>query len=205
MTIQGGKRKMKKLIAIYGINGAGKTSVVKNLLMSDFEKSDGDFLFDCFDFFEKQNEFGTYTVSKGGKYVAVGNYSNKCGGADSIKTVENYFGMINFLSEKYPDATLCVEGVLQRAIDGLTNCYEELKKKGYEEHIIKLEVSLEQAVERVKNRNGHMPDVECIRAKVVNTGRLFKKLQDCGKFNCHVIDTDNKTVEQVYAELEKII
>ena len=83
--------------------------------------------------------------------------------------------------------------------------YEELKKKGYEERIIKLEVSLEQAVERVKNRNGHIPDIECIRTKVVNTGRLFKKLQDCGKFSCHVIDTDNKTVEQVYDEFEKII
>ena len=197
---------MKKLIAIFGINGAGKTTLVKNLLMSDYvSESDGDFLLDCFDFFEKQNDYGTYTVSKGGKYVAVGNYSNKCGGADSIKTVENYFAMINFLAENYPDSTLCVEGVLQRAIDDLINCYENLRAKGYEPCLVKLETSLEQAVERVKNRNGQMPDVECIRTKVQNTGRLFKKLQDCGKFNCYVIDTDNKTSEQVYEEFQKII
>lgn len=197
---------MKKLIAIYGINGAGKTSLVKNLLMSDFvAESDGDFLFDCFDFFEKQSQYGTYTVSKGGNYVAVGGYSNKCGGADTIKSVDNYFGMINYLSENYPSASLCVEGVLQKAIDDLINCYEDLQKKGYEPCLVKLETSLEQAVARVKNRNGQMPDVECIRTKVLNTGRLFKKLQDCGKFNCYVIDTDNKTAEQVYEEFEKII
>lgn len=197
---------MKKLIAIFGINGAGKTTLVKNLLMSDYvSESDGDFLLDCFDFFEKQNEYGAYTVSKGGKYVAVGNYSIKCGGADSIKTVGNYFAMINFLAKKYPDSTLCVEGVLQRAIDDLINCYESLRAKGYEPCLVKLETSLEQAVERVKNRNGQMPDVECIKTKVQNTGRLFKKLQDCGKFNCYVIDTDNRTSEQVYEEFQKII
>ena len=197
---------MKKLISIFGINGAGKTSVVKKFLMSDFvEDSDGDFLFDGFDFFEKKNQFGTYTVSKGGKIVAVGNYSNKCGGADSIKTVEDYFGMIDFLSEKYPDSDLCVEGVLQKAIGDLINCYEGLKKKGYSEYLIKLDVPLEEAIKRVENRNGHTPNKECIEAKVVNTGRLFKKLQDSGKFNCRVIDTENKSLEEVYSEFEKIL
>lgn len=196
---------MKKLIAVFGINGAGKTSLVKNLLMSDFEQSEGDFLFDCFDFFEKKSEFGSYTISKGGKYVAVGTYSTKCGGADSIKTVEDYFGIINFLSEKYPDKTLCVEGVLARAFDSLVEIYEGLQKKGFEEHLVKLEVSLEQAVERVKNRNGHQPDVKCMKDKVSGTGKLFQKLQDCGKFNCHVIDTDGKTAEEVFSEFQKII
>lgn len=197
---------MKKLISIFGINGAGKTSVVKNLLMSDFvEDSEGDFLFDGFDFFEKKNQFGTYTVSKGGKIVAVGNYSNKCGGADSIKTVEDYFGMINYLSENYPDSILCVEGVLQRAIDDLISCYEGLQKKGYKEYLIKLDVSLDKAVERVESRNGHKPNVKCIEVKVVNTGRLFKKLEDSGKFNCFTINTDNKNIEEVYSEFEEII
>lgn len=197
---------MKKLIAIYGINGAGKTTLVKNLLMSDYvSESDGDFLLDCFDFFEKKSPYGTYTVSKGEKYVAVGGYSNKCGGADSIKTVENYFAMINFLVEKYPNSTLCVEGVLQKAIGDLINCYENLKSKGYEPCLIKLETSLNQAVERVKNRNGLIPNIECIKSKVTNTGRLFKKLQDCGKFNCYVIYTDNRTVEQVYEEFERVL
>lgn len=197
---------MKKLIAIYGINGAGKTSLVKNLLMSDFvEDSEGDFLFDGFEFFEKKNKFGTYTVSKGGKIVAVGNYSTKCGGADSIKTVEDYFGMIDYLSENYPDSILCVEGVLQRAINDLITCYEKFQKKGYEEYLIKLDVSLENAIKRVENRNGRIPNKELIEAKFVNTGRLFQKLQDCEKFNCQIIDTDNKTFDEVYLEFGKII
>lgn len=197
---------MKKLIAVFGINGAGKTTVVKNLLMSDSEKSDDEeLLFDCFDFYEKKNQFGTYTVSKGGKFVAVGKYSIKCGGADSIKTVEDYFSMIDFLAENYPEATVCVEGVLQRAIGDLTECYEKFLQKGYKVNLIKLDVSLEEAVARVVNRNGKMPNVECIKAKVTNTGRLFQKLQDCGKFNCAVIDTNDKTPEDVYSEFEKIV
>ena len=197
---------MKKLIVVFGINGAGKTTLVKNFLLSDFvEDVEGDFLFDEFEFFEKKSKFGTYTISKGGNIVALGNYSNKCGGADSIKTVSDYFGMIDLLSEKYPNSNLCIEGVLQKAIDDLINCYDKLKEKGFEEHLIKLETSLDEAVERVKSRNGKMPDVECIKAKVVNTGRLFKKLQDCKKFNCHIIDTDGKTSDEVYREFENII
>lgn len=197
---------MKKFIVVFGINGAGKTTLVKKFLLSDFiEDCEGDFLFDEFEFFEKKNKFGTYTVSKGGKIVAVGNYFNKCGGADSIKTTNDYFGMIDYLSENYPDSILCIEGVLQRAIGDLTNCYRGLKRKGYNEYLIKLEVSLEKAIERVENRNGRKPNVECIEAKVVNTGRLFKKLQDSGEFNCRVIDTENKSLEEVYSEFEKVL
>lgn len=197
---------MKKLIVVFGINGAGKTTLVKKFLLSDFvEDVEGDFLFDEFDFFEKKTEFGTYTISKGGNIVALGNYSIKCGGADSIKTVSDYFNMIDLLSEKYPNSNLCIEGVLQRAIGDLTNCYDKLKEKGFEEHLIKLETSLDEAVERVKRRNGKMPDVECMKEKVVGTGRLFKKLQDCKKFNCHIIDTDGKTSDEVYREFENII
>lgn len=197
---------MKKLIAVFGINGAGKTTLVKNFLLSDSIEDDGEgLLFDCYDFYERKNQFGTYTVSKGGKIVAVGKYSIKCGGADSIKTVEDYFNMIDFLAENYPEATLCVEGVLQRAIGDLTECYEKFLQRGYEVNLIKLDVSLDKAVERVKNRNGRMPNVDCIKAKIKNTGRLFEKLQETEKFNWAVIDTENKTPEEVYTTFRKAI
>lgn len=196
---------MKKFISVCGTHGSGKTSLVKSLLISDDRKIDGDFLFDCFDFFEKKSDFGIYSVSKGEKYVAVGGYSNKCGGSDLIKETKNYYGMINFLSEKYLGSNLCTEGVIIRSVNDTILLYEELKKKGFDEHIVRLDVSFERAVERVKNRNLHVPNVKYIRKKISETQSFFQKLQDYGKFNCHIIDTENKSKEQVYEEFEKII
>lgn len=72
---------MKKFIFVLGTHGSGKSTLVKNLLLSDYKNEEfGNFLFDCFDFYEKKTKFGTYTVLKGGKFSAVGKYSVKCGG-----------------------------------------------------------------------------------------------------------------------------
>lgn len=197
---------MKRFISVFGANGSGKTSLVKRILMSDFvEDVDGDFLFDEFEFFEKKSKFGSYSVSKGGKVVAAGGYSVKCGGADTIKASSDYYRIIDFLSDKYPDSTICVEGVIERSFDDLSNCYKKLEEKGFEVYLIKLDVSLDTAVNRVCGRNGKMPKVNLIQDKIKNIGRLFQKFQDCGKFNCFIIDTNDKSIDEIFSEVENTI
>lgn len=70
---------MKKFVSVFGTNCVGKTTLARNLLMSDdCELSDE--LFSTSYFIEKKNNFGKYTLSKGGKFAFTGSYSSKNGG-----------------------------------------------------------------------------------------------------------------------------
>ena len=185
---------MQKLIVIYGCHGAGKTTLAKNILLSDGQNMT-----------ELSNKFGRYTVSENKKYVAVGTYQIKCGGADSLKSVADYFNMIDFLIQEYPTSIIIVEGIFLSAL--FNTPLKQFLNLKYEKNIditmILLYTTVKSSFDRVVSRNNRIPKLKNIQAKqksVVNTFSKFKQLQE---FNTYIINTENKNSIEVYDEYRK--
>lgn len=187
---------------VFGTNGVGKTTLVKNILKSDSDMSepDEDCLLDCFDFYEYNCDYGKYTISKGGDYVAVGSYANNCGGADGIRDSFSYYSILNFLMDKYPTKNLCVEGVMQHSTDKLIELFNEAESKGYDVILVHLKSTLDKAVERVSGRSGKNPNVDIMKSKLESIDNQIKRFD---KFNVVTIDTTDKTVEEVFSSFIK--
>ena len=184
----------QKLIVIYGCHGAGKTTLAKNILLSDGENMS-----------EFSNKHGRYTVSENKKYVAVGKYSIKCGGADSLKGVADYFNMIDFLIQNYTKSVIIVEGIFLSAL--FNTPLKQFLNLKYEKNIditmILLYTTVKSSFDRVFSRNNRVPKLKNIQAKqksVINTFGKFKQLQE---FKTFIINTENKTADEVYNEFRK--
>lgn len=184
---------VRKLYIIYGCHGAGKTTLAKNILQQEGEIS------------EYKNEYGTYTVSKNKKYVAVGQYHSKCGGADSIKTTELYFKMIDFLLENFPDSIVICEGIFLSALfnSPLKHFLRYKYEKGVEITQVLLYTSIETSYNRVLNRNNREPKLDNIQNKQKSVLRTFKKFHDLGEFKGIIINTEGRDQKQVFDEFQK--
>ena len=184
---------MQNLIVIYGCHGAGKTTLAKNIIQSDGE------------FQEYSNEIGKYTVSQNKKYVACGKYTIKCGGADSLKSTDDYFRMIDFLLENYPNSTVVIEGIFLSAL--FTKPLKQFLKYKYEKDVNITQVFLYTTVgtsfERVFGRNNREPKLKNIENKQKSVLRTFKKFSELGEFNNFVINTEGKTADEVYDDFRK--
>ena len=189
---------MGNFTMVFGTHGSGKTTLVKNFILSDYEKSDGDFLFDCFDFYEKKSQYGKYTISKGGHFVAVGGYQNKCGGADGIKDNESYFGIIRLLVDNFKDKDIFVEGVMQHRVEDLENLFSYVKEKGFAIHLVFLYVELDKAIERVVSRSGREPNIKNVKGKMSSVVNQCKAFTASGKYDTFMIDTTNMDSDKVY-------
>lgn len=197
---------MSKFTMVFGTHGSGKTTLVKNFLMSDYESSDGDFLFDCFDFYEKKSEYGKYTISKGEKFVAVGSYQNKCGGADGIKDNESYFGIIRLLVDNFKDKDIFVEGVMQHRSEDLLELFNYIEGKGFEINLVFLTIDLNVAVARIVSRSGKEPKIKNVKGKmsgVVNQYNFFNSLNRFS--NCILIDTTDLDSDTVFDTVRNIM
>lgn len=185
---------MQKLFVIYGCNGSGKSSLVKNLLLSDGENLQ-----------ELSNNFGKYTISENKKYVAVGKYGIKCGGADSLKSANNYFNMIDFLIQNYPKSVVLLEGVLLTTIFNkpLKNFLRLKYDKNIDVNILLLYVTLKTAYFRVISRNGKFPKFDLIKSKQRGVLNIFSKFKQLQEFKTYIINTENKTADEVYNEFRK--
>ena len=193
---------MKRFTMVFGTNGVGKTTLVKNILMSDQGVCpEEECLFDGLDYYEYNCDYGRYTLSKGGSYVAIGSYANKCGGADSIRDSFNYYAIIRLLAERYPSSDLFVEGVMTHSVDKLCDLFDEFKSNGYEVTLVYLKSTLDKAVERVCGRNGKNPNVDTMRSKIESVENQFKTY--VSKYKTLTIDVTEKTPEEVFDEFMK--
>ena len=180
---------MQKLIVIYGCHGAGKTTLVKNILLSDGQNM-----------IELSNKYGRYTISKNQKYVAVGTYKIKCGGADSLKTVDSYFKMINFLIEKYPKSIIIIEGAMFSTIFNtpLKHFLSLKYDKNIDVLIFLLYATLKTSYFRVIERSQKIPKFKVIEAKQKRALNLINKFKQLQEFKTFIINTENKTAQEVY-------
>ena len=186
---------VKRLYIIYGCHGAGKTTLAKNVLQQFGEIK------------EYKNEYGTYTTSKNNEYVAVGQYHSKCGGADSIKTTDLYFKMIDFLFKEYPNSTVICEGIF---LSGLfSKPLKHFLRYKYDKNIeitqILLYADVATSYKRVYYRNNIHPKEQNIINKQKSVTRTFLKFQELCEFNSIIINTENKTSDQVFKEFKERI
>lgn len=184
------------IIVVYGAHGAGKTTLVKNILLSDGQNLKE---FEC--------PYGKYTVSENERYVAVGKYSIKCGGADSLKGTEYYYKMLEKLVIDYPHSTILIEGIFLSAL--FSKPLNEFLKLKYDYGIEILQVFLFvdniTSYSRVCLRNGKQPNPHNIRAKVNSVFNTMKKFQEINEFPIIFINTVGKTQQAVYNEFNQVI
>lgn len=183
-----------KLLVIYGAHGAGKTTLARQILQSDGEN-----------FTEHSNEFGKYTVSEHGNIIAVGKYSIKCGGADSLKGTEFYYDMLEALLKSFDNKLFVIEGIFLSAL--FKRPLNEFLKIKYEYGVEVLQVFLfadtQTSYQRVLARNGREPKIKNIKAKVNSVFNNIKKFRELNEFPNVVINTIGKNEREVYDEFKQ--
>jgi adenylate kinase family enzyme len=179
---------VRKLIVIYGCHGAGKSTLARTILGENFT--------------ECSNEYGKYTLSQDKSVVAVGKYSIKCGGADSLKGTEYYYKMLYWLINEFPNSTIVIEGIFLSAL--FKRPLEEFLRIKYDYGVEVLQVflyaDLKTSYERVLGRNGREPKLNNIKAKVNSVKNNIIKFRNIHEFPNVVINTVGKTKEDVYNE-----
>lgn len=180
----------KKMLVIYGCHGAGKTTLAKNILTSEGETS------------EITTEFGKITLSKNKTYIAVGKYTTKCGGADSVKSVQDYFNEIYYIAQHYPKSKILVEGIFLSALwETPLKHYLKIKyDMGYDIEQVLLFAEAKTSYERVFARNNRQPKVDNIVNKQKSVLRTFRRFAKLGEFRNFIINTEGKTAVEVFEE-----
>ena len=171
-----------KLFFIYGGNGCGKTWLIKNYL-KDFE--------------EIKTEFGYYSIDKKQKNIAIGKYSNKFGGGDSIKNVYCVFKLLNFILENFNNINIFIEDPMiysmKRFID-LLLFYKYEKKCNI--NLILILISNENMLKNILTRNNfnkiNIP-ILCKKYKV--TINNFLKAKKIKEFNCYILNNDKNMLK----------
>lgn len=185
-----------KILVIYGCHGAGKSTLARQLLQSDGKN-----------FTEHSCEFGKYTVSEHGNIVAVGKYSIKCGGADSLAGTAFYYGMLEHLLKKFDNRLFVIEGIFVSTLHK-TPLNEFLKYKyeyGVEVIQIFLYADYKTSYVRVLQRSGREPKIKNIKHKVDAVNSNFSKFKSLNLFPYTIINTIDKTSEEVFNDAEKFI
>lgn len=189
------------LSVVFGANGSGKTTLARNVLGGRIT--------------EHKCILGTYTLSDnsilthardGSEYrrkelVALGKYSNVCGGVDTIRPLYNAYNMGLEANNIFPGKNVFAESLL---LSGLFSTplkfYLEMKyQKGFDVEIFLLYVSEKEALRRVFARNGGKEiKADCVCRKVERAARTFSALKKLGEFRCNVIDTVGRSSEEVF-------
>jgi hypothetical protein len=180
---------IRRLLVIYGASGAGKSTLARNLL--------GEFT-------EEITEEGTLSCSKDKSVVALGKYSVKCGGTDTIKETKHLNGIWKMLKRAYNNKPECrlfiIEGMMLSALWGapIKNLLDLKYNQGFDIEMVHLSNSVETCYRRVFGRNERLMDIEQLISKVNAVSRVFKKMGNLGEFHCFSIKCDNLDSNQVF-------
>ena len=147
-----------------------------------------------------------YTRARGAvrkPLVAIGKYSNECGGVDTVRPLQNAYRMGLEAVERFEGMNIFMESLLLSDLFSTPlKFYLGMKyDMGFDVEICLLYVSEKEALRRVFSRNGGVaikPD--CVCRKVERSVRVFEKLKNLGEFRCFAIDTVAKSKDQVFSK-----
>lgn len=192
------------LTVIIGSNGAGKTTLAKKIMGENRTTET------C--------QFGKYTLCNNNifyKYnniynsinniIAIGGYTNVCGGVDTVRPLKNAYKMAVDLAKKYPNSNLLMDSLLMSGLFSTpVKMYLELKYNfGFDVEICFLFANEKESIRRVYSRNGNTPvNTSIICAKLKQAVRNFKKLSELREFRCLAIDTSDKSQDGVFEQFK---
>ena len=188
------------LTVIIGSNGAGKTTLAKNIMGENRTTET------C--------QFGKYTLCNNiynnsiniyNNIIAIGGYTNVCGGVDTVRPLKNAYKMAVDLAKKHPQANILMDSLLMSGLFSTpVKMYLELKYNfGFDVEICFLFANEKESIRRVYSRNGNTPvNTSIICAKLKQAVRNFKKLSELREFRCLAIDTSNKNQDEVFEQFK---
>lgn len=172
-----------QIINIRGTNGAGKSTPL--ILLRELDP-------DMFEVKKPVNGKNTViaTVYPNYKVVALGKYSNKCGGVDSLKDGATVRKSLKYALKTYPEYTVIFEGIVVSTIfKTYADLFTELEeKRGLKTKILYFMPPLETCIKRIYKRNGGKAINESlVEGKYRTMERGIEKFKTAG-FNVQVVD-----------------
>lgn len=177
---------MSRAVLIMGTNGSGKSSVMREILGTDYET--------------RENIVSKYVVNESTHRIAVGKYSNDCGGCDTVRTVFRVYNQVDYLCRTYPEYDVFFEGVL---LSGVFNSVANLLMELSLHHGRNVSVNLlwtdpYTCVSRVLQRNGGK---QVNQSNIVDKCRAaqstFRKHRDLQLYECRAFDTTRMTPQEI--------
>lgn len=180
------KNPQQLLINIRGANGAGKSTALIQMRESDPE------MFEVVKPVEGKPKI-IATVYPSYNIVALGKYSNKCGGVDSFKGNEMVEKALKYIIKTYPTYTIVMEGIIVSTIyQTYADLFTNLKvKHGLNTKILFLMPTLDVCLKRVCQRNGgKVIKEDSVAQKYRTMERGISKFKADG-FSVDVVDNSN--------------
>lgn len=137
------------LVNIRGCNGAGKSTIPLSML-------DDPELSESYIYSSDAKRIATITVFPTYGWVALGKYSNKCGGLDTIKDIATVERALEYALIRYPKYDLIMEGILcSTTYSSYADMYRKVEKKySVQPIILSLMPPVEVCLARIQERNG---------------------------------------------------
>lgn len=188
------------LVNIRGCNGAGKSTIPLSML-------DDPKLSESYIYSSDAKRVATITVFPTYGWVALGKYSNKCGGLDTIKDIATVKRALEYALIRYPKYDLIMEGILcSTTYSSYADMFHKVEEKySVQPIILSLMPSVDVCLERIQQRNGGKPIKEDIVAnKWGMVYRSHKKFKAAG-FTTVRVNTEKVPKDKMQAAFLKTI
>lgn len=192
--------KQRVLVNIRGCNGSGKSTIPMSMLDDPGLKTEH--IWD-----KDGNRLADVTVFPTYGWVAIGKYSNKCGGLDTIRSIDLVKRALQYSLVRYPSYDIIMEGILcsttYSSYADMFHCAEE--RYQVQTIVISLMPPVEVCLDRIQERNGGKPiKDQLVRDKWGMVYRSHKKFKDAG-FTTVRVNTEKVSKSKMLSAFFKTI